>query len=90
MTMTPTKQRPTEDERIAYELGYRHCCRDNDIPYVGIRKPLEYKNILAFHIEISDKEAECLFPDRADELAKYITRKLEEGYEKFKRGEPLD
>lgn len=90
MTMTQTKQRPTEDELIAYKLGYRHCCRDNDIPYVGIRKPLEYKNILAFHIEISDKEAECLFPNHTDELTKYITKKLEEGYEKFKRGEPLD
>lgn len=90
MTMTPTEQRPTEDERIAYECGYRHCCRDNDIPYVGIRKPLADKNILAFHIEISDKEAEYLFPDRADELAKCITKKLEKGYEKFKRGEPLD
>lgn len=81
---------PTEDERIAYELGYRHCCRANGIPYVGIRKPLADKNILAFHIEISDKEAEYLFPDRADELAKHITDKLKEGYEKFKRGEPLD
>lgn len=90
MTPTPTEQRPTEDERIAYECGYRHCCRDNGIPYVGIRKPLADKNILAFHIEISDKEAEYLFPDRANELAKCITKKLEEGYEKFKRGEPLD
>lgn len=90
MTMTPTEQRPTEDERIAYELGYRQCCRDNDIPYVGIRKQFNTRSILAFQIEITDKEAEYLFPDRADELAKYITRKLEEGYEKFKRGEPLD
>lgn len=88
--MTPTNQRPTEDERIAYELGYRRCCRDNDIPYVGIRKPLADKSILAFHIEITDKEAEYPFPNRADELAKYIAKKLEEGYEKFKRGEPLD
>ncbi len=90
MTMTPTEQRPTEDERIAYECGYRQCCRDNGIPYVGIRKSFNTRSILAFQIEITDKEAEYLFPDRADELAKYITRKLEEGYEKFKRGEPLD
>lgn len=88
--MTPIKQQQTEDERIAYELSCQHCCRDNDIPYVGIRKPLADKNILAFHIEITDKEADDLFPDRADELAKYITKKLEEGYEKFKRGEPLN
>lgn len=81
---------PTEDERIAYELGYRRCCRDNNIPYVGIRKPLADKNILAFHIEITDKEAEDLFPNHTDELAKYITKKLEESYEKFKRDEPLD
>lgn len=81
---------PTEDERIAYELGYRHCCRDNGIPYVGISKPLADKSILAFHIEITDKEAEYLFHERADELAKYITRKLEDGYERFRRGEPLD
>lgn len=83
-------QTPTEDGRIAYELGYRQCCRDNDIPFVGIRKPFNTRSILAFQIEITDKEAEYLFPDRADELAKYITKKLEEGYEKFKRGEPLD
>ncbi len=88
--MTPTEQRPTEDERLIYELGYQHCCRDNGIPYVGIREPFEDKNILAFHIEITDKVAEYLFPDRADELAKYITKKIEEEYEKFKRGEPLN
>lgn len=85
-----TNQTPSEDERIAHELGYQQCCRDNGIPYVGIRKPLSFNKILAFHIEISDKMAEYLFPDRADELAKHITDKLKEGYEKFKRGEPLD
>lgn len=89
MTMTPTEQRPTEDERIAYEYGYRQCCRDNGIPFVGIRNPFNTRSILAFQIEITDKEAEYLFPYRADELAKYITNKLEEGYEKFKQGEPL-
>lgn len=88
--MTPTKQRPTEDELIAYELGYRKCCRDNDIPYLGIRNPFNTRSIIAFHIEITDKEAEYLFPNYTDELAKYITNKLEEEYEKFKRGEPLD
>lgn len=88
--MTPTKQRPTEDELIAYELGYRQCCRDNDIPYLGIRNPFNTRSIIAFHIEITDKEAEYLFPNHTDELAKYITKKLEEVYEKFKRGEPLD
>ena len=90
MEKTQTDQRPTKDERIAYELGYRRCCRDNDIPYVGIREPFEDKNILAFHIEITDKVAEYLFPDRADELAKHITEKLQKAYEKFRRGEPLD
>ena len=73
MTKTPTNQPPTQDERIAYECGYRHCCQDNDIPYVGIRKPLAYKSILTFHIEITDKEAEYLFPSHTDELAKSIT-----------------
>lgn len=85
-----TKQPPTEDERIDYELGYQQCCHDNGIPYVGIKKPLAFNKILAFHIEISDKMAKYLFPDHTDELAQYITNKLKEGYEKFKRGEPLN
>lgn len=88
MTMTPTKQTPTEDERIAYECGFRAGCLSNGIPYV--RTERGWSNTIAFRIEISSKEAEYLFPDHADELAKYITKKLEEGYENFKRGEPLD
>lgn len=88
MTMTPTDQTPTESERIAYECGFRACCLSNGIPYV--RAERGWANTIAFQIEISDKEAKYLFPDHADELAKYITKKLEEGYEKFKRGEPLD
>ncbi len=83
MTMTPT-----EDERIAYECGFRACCLLNGIPYVRAEKG--WTETIAFRIEISSKEAEYLFPDRANELANYITKKLEEGYEKFKRGEPLD
>lgn len=86
--MTPTEQRPTEDERIAYECGYRNCCLDNNIPYVKPERG--WQRILAFRIEISDREAAYLFPDHADELARYITEKLQKAYEKFKRGEPLD
>lgn len=90
MIMTQTEQRPTEDERIAYECGYRRCCQDHDIPYIETRRPLAYKRIIAFNIEITERDADYIFPDRADELAKYITNKLKDGYEKFKRGEPLD
>lgn len=88
--MTPTEQRSTEKERIAYELGYRQCCRDHGTPYIETRKPFADKDIMIFHVEISYNGATHTFPDHADELAKYITKKLEEGYEKFKRGEPLD
>lgn len=80
-----TNQIPTEDERIAYQQGYRDCCHDNGILYMGIEKSRIYNQVIAFRIEITDKEAEYLFPGHEDELAQHITQKLKEGYKKFKR-----
>lgn len=88
MTPTPTEQRPTEAERMAYEAGFRNCCLANGIPYV--RAERWWQHTLAFRIEISDREATYLFPNHADDLAKHITEKLQKAYEKFRRGEPLD
>lgn len=79
--MTKNKQRPTEDERIAYEYGFRACCLANGIPYVLAEKG--WSKTISFRIEISDKEAEYLFPNHVSELAEHITKKLKEEYEKF-------
>lgn len=86
--METTEQRPTEAERRAYEAGFRNCCLANGIPYVNAERG--WQHTLAFRIEISDREAERLFPYHADDLARHITEKLQKAYEKFKRGEPLD
>lgn len=88
MEKTPTEQRPTKAEREAYEAGFRTCCLANGIPYVSAETG--WQHALAFRIEIRDREAEYLFPDHADELARHITEELQKAYEKYKREEPLD
>lgn len=73
MTPTSTGQRPSKAEREAYEAGFRNCCLANGIPYV--RAERGWQHTLAFRIEISDREAEYLFHNHADELAKHISPK---------------
>lgn len=87
MTMTSlTNQPPTEEELIAYDCGYRACCFDNGIPYVRAESPfVSYNKFIAFHIEMSDKSAEFIFPDHVDALAKHIADELKDEYEKFKQ-----
>ena len=83
MTPTPTEQQPTEAERMAYEAGFRDCCLANNIPYVTAKR--EWLRDFEIRVAISHRYAIQLFPDHADALARDITRKLQEAYEKVDR-----
>lgn len=70
----------SEDEQLAYEVGYQACCYDHGIPFVRIRR--EWRDQVRWDLRLSDVTMEH-FP--IEQIAQDIAREMKREYEKYKK-----